>query len=112
MRNLMMPDMAQALAFYRDGLGLEVMTQSQGWSRLKCGDASIGLHHIYADVTERPVPFAGPNLQVDALEPAIERAIAHGATLVELREPDRTGLPRLAIMMAPGGSGFELRQEV
>lgn len=109
---LYVPDMHEALAFYRDGLGLEVMMESPGWSRLKCGDSSIGLHHIYAGVTERPVPFAGLNLQVDVLEPAIERAVAHGAKLIELREPDRKGPPRLAVMLAPGGNGFELRQEV
>jgi catechol 2,3-dioxygenase-like lactoylglutathione lyase family enzyme len=109
---LYVPNMAEALAFYRDGLGLEVMSESPGWSRLKCGDSSIGLHHIYAGVTERPVPYAGLNLEVDALEPAIERAVAHGARLVELREPDRAGLPRLAVMRAPGGNGFELRQSV
>lgn len=109
---LYVPDMAEALAFYRDGLGLEVMMTSPGWSRLRCGDASIGLHHIYKGVEETPVPFAGLNLEVDALEPAIERAVAHGAQLNEVREPDRAGLPRLAVMTAPGGNGFELRQSV
>lgn len=84
---------------------------SPGWSRLKCGDASIGLHHIYKGVTETPVPFAGLN-EVDALEPAIERAVAHGAQLTGVREPERPGLPRLAVMVAPGGNGFELRQSV
>jgi len=79
---------------------------------LRCGDASIGLHHIYKGVEETPVPFAGLNLEVDALEPAIERAVAHGAQLNEVREPDRAGLPRLAVMTAPGGNGFELRQSV
>lgn len=79
---------------------------------LACGDALIGLHHIYKGVTERPVPHAGLNLQVDDLEAAIAHAAAHGATLIEKREPDRPGLPRLGVLIAPGGNGFELRQTV
>ncbi len=103
-------DMDRAVAFHRDGLGLEVVMQSSGWSMLACGDALIGLHGIYKSVTERPVPYAGLNLQVDDVEAAIIQAVNHGATLVALREPDRPGLPRLGILLDPDGGGFELRQ--
>lgn len=106
---LYVPDMAEAVAFYRDGLDLPLVMQSQGWSMLACGDALIGLHLIEPGVTERPVDYAGLNLLVDDLEASIERAIAHGARLVEVREPDRAGLPRLGVLVAPGGNGFELR---
>lgn len=106
---LYVPDMAEAVAFYRDGLELELVTQSPGWSMLRCGDALIGLHHIYRGVPETPVPFAGLNLLADDLDAAVERAVAHGAKLMEIREPDRASLPRLAVLIAPGGNGFELR---
>jgi catechol 2,3-dioxygenase-like lactoylglutathione lyase family enzyme len=113
-RNLMIvlyvEDMAAAVAFYRDGLGLAVADQSAGWSRLACGDASVGLHAIYRGVDERPFAHAGLNLEVDDLEAAIAQARAHGATLLAVREPDRPGLPRLAVLRAPDGNGFELRQ--
>jgi catechol 2,3-dioxygenase-like lactoylglutathione lyase family enzyme len=106
---LYVPDMAGATAFYRDGLGLPLVMQSPGWSMLACGDALIGLHLIEPGVAERPVPYAGLNLLVDDLEAAIQRAVEHGARLVELREPDRAGLPRLGVLLAPDGNGFELR---
>lgn len=115
-RNLMIvlyvPDMDAAVRFYRDGLGLDLVAQRPGWSMLGCGDAIVGLHGIYRGVIEAPVPHAGLNLQVDDLEAAIAQAVAHGATHVATREPDRAGLPRLGVMLAPDGNGFELRQVV
>ena len=105
-------DMARAVAFHRDGLGLTPVMQSPGWSMLSCGDALVGLHGIYGSVPERPVSYAGLNLQVDDLEAAIAQAVAHGALLVALREPDRPGLPRLGVLQDPDGGGFELRQTV
>jgi|SRR5579872_2770255 len=115
-RNLMViqyvHDMAKAVAFYRDGVGLPVIAESSGWSMLACGDAMLGLHGIYAGVAERPVPHAGLNLQVDDLDPAVERAVAHGATLTEIREPE-PGIPvRLGVLVDPSGNGFELRQQM
>ena len=103
-------DMERAVAFHRDGVGLAVVAQSPGWSMLACGDALVGLHGIYAGVTERPVPFAGLNLEVDDLDAAIARATRHGATLTEVREPE-PGVPvRLAVLVDPNGNGLELRQ--
>lgn len=105
-------DMARAVAFRRDGLGLDLVMQSSGWSMLSCGDALVGLHGIYAGVPERPIPYAGLNLEVDDVEAAMAQAVAHGATLEALREPDRPGLPRLGVLIDPDGNGFELRQVV
>jgi catechol 2,3-dioxygenase-like lactoylglutathione lyase family enzyme len=105
-------DMARAVDFHRNGLGLELVMQSPGWSMLACGDALVGLHGIYGSVPERPVPYAGLNLEVDDVEAAIAQAVAHGATIDALREPDRPGLPRLGVLVDPDGNGFELRQVV
>ncbi|HEX2559784.1 VOC family protein [Phenylobacterium sp.] len=105
-------DMPAAVSFYRDGVGLELVSKSAGWSMFRCGDALVGLHGIYGSVTERPVPYAGLNLEVDDLDPAIERAVAHGARLVEVREPE-PGIPvRLGVLIDPNGNGLELRQQM
>ncbi len=104
-------DMERAVAFYRDAIGLGLVTKSKGWSMLSCGDAFIGLHGIYRGVTESTVPHAGLNLQVDDLDAAIARATAGGATLEAIREPE-PGVPvRLGVLVDPDGNGFELRQQ-
>jgi predicted enzyme related to lactoylglutathione lyase len=105
-------DMPGAVAFYRDGVGLEVVATSSGWSMLRSGDALVGLHGIYGSVSERPVPYAGLNLEVDDLDPAIAQAVAHGAKLVEIREPEPRIRVRLGVLIDPAGNGFELRQQV
>jgi len=105
-------NMGRAVAFYRDGVGLPVVVESPGWSMLGCGDALLGLHGIYAGVAERPVPYAGLNLLVDELEPALERAVAAGARLVEIREPEPRIPVRLGVLIDPEGNGFELRQQM
>ena len=83
-RNLMIVryvhDMARAYAFHRDGLGLAPIAESAGWSMLSCGDAMIGLHAIYSGVSERPVGYAGLNLEVDDLDAAIARAVRRRQT--------------------------------
>jgi predicted enzyme related to lactoylglutathione lyase len=42
---------------------------------------------------------------------AIERAVAHGARLVEIREPEPHVPVRLGVLIDPAGNGFELRQQ-
>lgn len=37
-------DMAQAVAFYRDALGLEVLEHGDDWSEVTAGDQRIGLN--------------------------------------------------------------------
>lgn len=105
-------DMARAVAFYRDGIGLEVATESPGWSALRCGDASIGLHRVYSAAGEQPVPYAGLNLEVDDLDAAIAQAVEHGATLTEIREPEPHVPVRLGVLVDPEGNGFELRRQL
>jgi catechol 2,3-dioxygenase-like lactoylglutathione lyase family enzyme len=105
-------DMARAVAFYRDGLALQLQRESPGWSQLSCGDAFVGLHALDAAAAEAPVPFAGLNLEVEDLDAAIEHVRAHGATLVEVREAEPHVPVRLGVMLDPDGNGFELRQYV
>lgn len=115
-RNLMIvryvADMERAYAFHAEGLGLTPVAKSSGWSMLACGDALVGLHLIYGGVSERPVPFAGLNLEVDDLDAAVDRALNAGAMLVEIREPEPHIPVRLAVLIDPDGGGFELRQQL
>ena len=37
-------DMDRAVMFYKDVIGLEVKSQSAGWSELAYGDATVALH--------------------------------------------------------------------
>ncbi len=115
-RNLMViryvHDMARAYDFHEKGLGLTPIATSPGWSMLACGDALVGLHGIYPGVDERPVPYAGLNLEVDALDEAVARAVAAGAVLVEIREPEPQVPVRLAVLTDPDGNGVELRQQM
>ena len=115
-RNLMVVryvfDMDRAFDFHEKGLGLAPIARAAGWSMLACGDAMVGLHAIYAGVSERPVAYAGLNLEVDDLDAAVGLATACGAKLLEVREPEHRVPVRLAVLTDPDGNGFELRQQV
>lgn len=115
-RNLMciyyVHDMDRALAIYRDALGLRSTEESPGWSSLACGDAVLALHKIFEGQGEGTVAHAWLNLEVDELEPAVERVKAAGGKLKVLREAGG-GVPvRLAELEDAEGNGFELRQFV
>jgi catechol 2,3-dioxygenase-like lactoylglutathione lyase family enzyme len=105
-------DMDRAVAFWRDGVGQPVMTQSPGWSRVGPESGSIGLHLIEAGLEERPVAWAGPNFQVADLDAAVARAVEHGAILDAIREAQPRVPVRLGVLRDPDGNGFELRQPV
>jgi catechol 2,3-dioxygenase-like lactoylglutathione lyase family enzyme len=115
-RNLMVVryvfDMERAFDFHEKGLGLLPVAKSSGWSMLSCGDAMVGLHAIYRGVDERPVAYAGLNLEVDDLDAAVRRATACGAALIDVREAEPRVPVRLAVLTDPDGNGFELRQQV
>ena len=81
-------------------------------SQLACGDASVGLHIIEPGVKERPVAYAGLNLQVDDLDVAIAQAVAGGARLEAIREAQPRVPVRLGELVDPEGNGFELRQQI
>ena len=69
-------DLAEALAFYRDALGQELVWRSETAAglRLPDGDGEIVLQ------TERPEPEV--DLLVEAVAPAVERFVAAGGRLV------------------------------
>ena len=102
----------RALAFCRDAIGLDLVEARDGWAKLKCDGGYLALHGPHPAMIEHPVPFAGLNLQVEDLDLHVARALAAGAQLKEIVEPER-GIPiRLAVMIDPEGNGFELHQRV
>jgi predicted enzyme related to lactoylglutathione lyase len=106
-------DMSRAITFYRDALGLQVISESSGWSMLACGDALVGLHVIGPGVCEGLAPHAGLNLQVEDMESAIDNICKAGGEVRTVREAEPPRVPvRLAEVLDSEGNAFELRQYV
>jgi predicted enzyme related to lactoylglutathione lyase len=106
-------EMSRAVAFYRDALGLQVISESSGWSMLSCGDALVGLHAIGPGVSEGLARHAGLNLRVDDLEAAVADISRAGGRLIKVREAEPPLVPvRLAEVQDPEGNVFELREYV
>jgi predicted enzyme related to lactoylglutathione lyase len=102
-------DMSRAVAFYRNAMGLQVISESPGWSMLSCGDALVGLHVIESGVGEGLAPHAGLSLEVQNLEIAIADIRKAGGNLREIREPDLPHVPvRLAVVEDSEGNVFEI----
>jgi predicted enzyme related to lactoylglutathione lyase len=105
-------DMSRAVAFYRDALGLKVVSESPGWSMLACGDAFVGLHIIESGVTEGLARHAGLSLEIHDLDVAIADICKAGGRLLEMREPEPQVPVRLAIVQDSEGNVFEIGHTV
>jgi catechol 2,3-dioxygenase-like lactoylglutathione lyase family enzyme len=110
----MVADMARALAFYRDVLGMRVLDTNPWWSSLDCFGARVGLHATGgAPVAALPHDDHGP----------------HGGAVLTLRSTDldadvahlaRNGVPvlgrsdndwgRIALLRDPDGNFLKLMQ--
>ena len=97
-------EMSRAVAFYRDAMGLQVISESPGWSMLSCGDALVGLHVIEPGMSEGLATYAGLSLEVQDLEVAIADIRKAGGSL---RSSSRA---RTARSCSIGSSG-RLRRE-
>ncbi|MCP5179250.1 MAG: VOC family protein [Pseudomonadales bacterium] len=105
-------DMERARTFYTTVFDTSVKFASPGWTTLDFGAVELALHILSPTSrdTERPLPHAGLNLEVDDIEGLQERIERLGGSLVELREP-QGGVPvRVATFRDCEGNGFELRQ--
>src|SRR5215470_12686517 len=105
---LFVSDMDAMTAFYRDGLGLAVVSSQPGWTELDAGGAVLALHAIPAPIAARLVPgpredtpiklcFAAPDL--DGARAELAR---RGATM---REPTGWGT---CDGLDPEGNVFQL----
>jgi len=75
------PDMAQAQAFYRDGLGLAVLFESDGWSEYDAGNVAVALYKHEDAAQGAPslrnavVAFAVPDIRA-AVEDVRQRGLS------------------------------------
>ena len=72
-------DMARAMAFYRDTLGLEPDFESEHWTTFRTGACTLALH----PGTTAP----DPTFRVDDIEAEHSRLAAAGVEVTEIREP-------------------------
>ncbi len=101
-------DMARALAFYRDALGLAALTESATWSELQAGPVTIGLH---ADQEPRREPDAG-TLAICLTIPDLARMCQElRAKGIEVDGPKALAdLPPMALIYDPDGISLVLQQ--
>jgi predicted enzyme related to lactoylglutathione lyase len=79
---------------------------------MACGDVTVALH-IFPEGSERGLTQAPTlNLRVDELEPAVEKVVKAGGTLLEIREAEPDIPVRLAELKDTEGNMFEFRQPV
>ncbi|NEQ69080.1 MAG: hypothetical protein F6K21_26975 [Symploca sp. SIO2D2] len=105
-------DIDRALDFYRDTFELEVVQETPGWSMLRFGKSTIGLHIIDSDVEEDVCPNAGLSFQVDDLDAAIEELVKAGGTHIVTREATDFVPVRMCEAKDTEGNGIEIRQHV
>ncbi len=106
-------DMARAVSFYSQVVGLTVLSESAGWSMLSCDGGVVGLHVIAPGIAEGTAAFAGLCLEVDDLDAAVSEVERGGGRLRQIKEAEPPRVPvRLAELVDSEGNGFELRQVV
>jgi catechol 2,3-dioxygenase-like lactoylglutathione lyase family enzyme len=97
-------DMARAIRFYRDALGLEVGFESPSWTTFRTGACTLALH-----ATERREYGTGepdPTFLVPNADAERARLEAAGVEVTEIREP-ATGV-RVFDARDPDGNRFSL----
>ncbi len=97
-------DMAQAVAFYRDTVGLNVHAQSPSWSELTLGDSTVALHQGTNDTFR----MTGLSFEVDDIDEACREIASAGGSIVN--PPRDGGIPglRLADVTDPDGNHIQL----
>ena len=105
---LMAQDMDRAIASYRDVIGLNVRSQSPGWSELTFGDAVVALHGGGTPEFKE----TGLSIQVRDIQQACEEVVSGGGQL-RSGPTDRPGEPiKLAHLSDTEGNGFTFSQYV
>jgi len=104
---LWVSDMARAVGFYRDVMGLAVRSQSPGWSELTLGDSTIALH-VGRNEKQH---MSGLSFEVDNIDAACrEIGAAGGSILNPPHDGDFPGL-RLADVADQDGNRMQLGQQ-
>ena len=80
------PDCEAAVAFYRDGLGFPVRSESESWSELDAGDLLLALHittEAGANAGWLAAGTADLQVTVDDLDAARQRLLDHSVDAPE-----------------------------
>jgi predicted enzyme related to lactoylglutathione lyase len=104
-------DLARAVRFYGEGIGLSIVKVEQEWAQLKIGEQTIWLMKLSAgkagaiarDYSRHWTPVH-LDIHVDDIDQAIKRAVAAGGKL-EARPK-----VSLANLVDPSGNGVDLVQ--
>jgi catechol 2,3-dioxygenase-like lactoylglutathione lyase family enzyme len=99
-------DIDRAVAFYRDGLGLHVVTHTPHWSELTAGPARIALHPGGNGARKD----SGINFEVDDLEADCARCASVGGVIEKAPEHRPSQRISIATVRDPEGNVFYLAQ--
>lgn len=108
---LFVADLARALAFYRDTLGLPVVAEEPGWVRLDAGGPVLALHALThrADATSPAAPREDSHLKLcfhaDDVDAERARLVAAG---VAMRAVHRYGDVAFCDGIDPEGNVFQI----
>jgi predicted enzyme related to lactoylglutathione lyase len=84
---LTVTDMARAVNFYRQVLGPVVRTESETWTEIKLGEATVALH-----LSDLAAPkWTGLGVDVDDLTAAYYAVLDHGGQVIAGPTPETTG---------------------
>ena len=102
-------DMARAVGFYRDALGLAVLRETAAWTDLTCGDGNLALQ-VHAPPTDDAPVHTGVLFTLDGtLDAAIAAVENAGGRL--LRVSDHAGAPVIVAHVADTeGNAIQLVQ--
>ena len=102
-------DVAAAVRFYGEGIGLEVVKQEPDWAQVKVGEQTIWIMKIAAGPSgaitrsyDRHWTPVHLDFHVKDIDAAITRAVAAGGKLENRRKPE------LANLSDPSGNGVDL----
>ena len=105
---LWVQDMDRAVAFWRDGIGLEPALVTPYWSELKWKDATIALH----DGGTGDYRATGLGIEVEDVDAACAEVAAAGGQ-IRKHPVDRSGEGiRLADLVDTEGNGFQLSARI
>ena len=100
--------MQEAVAFYRDVVGLPLRFESPDWSEFDTGDATLALHAVRegGDPTDLPAGRCRPGFQVPDLDAFHARMIASNVSCIE--EPHLVFGSKVAQYAGPDGLPFSV----
>jgi predicted enzyme related to lactoylglutathione lyase len=104
-------DVAEAVRFYGEGIGLSVVKQDQEWAQMKIGEQTIWLMKVSVrkagTITREYSRHWTPvhlDIHVDDLDQTIKRAVAAGG------KPEARPKASLANLVDPSGNGVDIVQ--